>query len=127
MKTVKVFYMASGVFFLGLGIVGIILPLVPTAPFLLLACFCFSKGSGRFYKWLSSNKIYKRYVGDFEKTRSMTIRAKMAICLMASAFVAIPVIFIPFIAVRIMVLCILLFKWYYFIFVIKTKEHIEAK
>ena len=43
---------------MGLGAIGVVLPLVPTTPFLLLAVACFARSSRRFYVWLLGNRIF---------------------------------------------------------------------
>ena len=113
-------YVFLGFIALGLGIAGIVLPLLPTTPLVLLACFCFAKGSNRFHRWLTSTGFYKRYLGEFAKTRAMTIKTKLSICITASVLVSIPFIFAPFWIVRLIIFCVLAFKWYFFIFRIKT-------
>ena len=120
MKTVNLLYIFLGFISLALGIAGIVLPLLPTSPFLLLACFCFAKGSSRFYHWLLNTWFYKKYLSEFTKTRAMTVRTKLSICITASVLVAVPFIFAPFWIVRLIIFCVLAFKWYFFIFRIKT-------
>ncbi len=48
----KTLFIILGYFSLALGIIGVFLPVLPTAPFIILAGFCFSKGSPRLHKWL---------------------------------------------------------------------------
>lgn len=120
MRIVNIFYVLLGFAALGLGIVGIILPLLPSTPFLLLAGFCFAKGSNRFHTRLLNTWFYKKYMLDFSKTRAITIKAKLRICMAASILVAIPFMFTPFWIMRIIIFCVLAFKWYFFIFRIKT-------
>jgi len=48
--------LACGHVFLVIGVIGIFLPLLPTTPFLLLAAWCYSKGSEAFETWLVSHK-----------------------------------------------------------------------
>ena len=120
MKVTRIFYILLGFIALGLGIVGIVLPLLPTTPLLLSACFCFAKGSNYFYNRIVNTWFYKKYLGDFAKTRAMTIRAKLSVCITASIFVSIPFILTPVWIVRLIIFSVLAFKWYFFIFRIKT-------
>lgn len=67
-----------------LGFVGIFLPLLPTTPFVLLAAFCFSRGSARWEAWLLSHPRLGPMVRDWRATRAVPLRAKqLAIGMMA--------------------------------------------
>lgn len=48
-----------------LGIIGILLPVLPTTPFLLLASFCYLKSSKRLYDWLLSHKVFGPYIYNY--------------------------------------------------------------
>lgn len=61
MKIIKPFWLILGFFFIVLGIIGILLPVVPQVPFFIAAAFCFSKGSKRIHKWICKTKIYQKY------------------------------------------------------------------
>ena len=113
-------YIVVGFIALGLGVIGIILPVVPTTPLLLLASFCFVKGSERFEIWFKGTTIYKRHLESFVKERSMTFRQKATILLFADVMIAIPFILIDSLPIRIMLLLIVIYKYYYFIYKIKT-------
>ena len=120
MRTANIFYVLLGLIALGLGIVGIVLPLLPTTPLLLVACFCFAKGSNRFHYWIVNTWFYKKYLSDFAKARVMTIKTKLSICITATILVAVPFILTPFWIMRLIIFFVLAFKWYFFIFRIKT-------
>lgn len=108
---------------LGLGIVGIVLPILPTTPFLLLASYCFAKGSNKFHTWFIGTKIYKNHLEDFVKTRAMTLRDKLSI--LGTAFTMLMIAFILnnnlYIRSLIIVLCVIMA--YYFKFKIKTIQN----
>ena len=62
---------------LGLGILGIFIPLLPTTPFFLLATACFIRSSDRLYRWLITHKLFGAYLRNYREQRAMTRRAKV--------------------------------------------------
>lgn len=66
-----------GTICVGLGIMGIVLPVVPTTPFLLLAAICYSHSSERFYVWLLTNRFFGQYIRDWREKKGLTIATKL--------------------------------------------------
>lgn len=66
----------AGVVALGFGIAGIALPLLPTTPFLLLAAFCFSRGSERLHAWLLAHPRYGPAILDWQEQGAISRKAK---------------------------------------------------
>lgn len=64
-------YLVLGCFFVGSAMVGIVLPLVPTTPFLLLAAFFFARSSERFYGWLLGNRRFGPLLRQWRADRSL--------------------------------------------------------
>jgi hypothetical protein len=56
--------LACGWAFLGLGALGLALPVLPTAPFVLLAAACFMRSSERLHSWLVGHRVFGRHIGD---------------------------------------------------------------
>ncbi len=75
-RTLRLFYRTLGFCFVGLGILGIFLPLLPTTPFLLLAAGCFSRSSERCYRWLYTSRVFGPLIRDWEKNRSVSLLTK---------------------------------------------------
>ena len=73
----KVLYVIAGSLCVGLGVAGIVLPLLPTTPFLLLAAWCYAKGSQRFYDWLVSHKQLGHYIRTFRSKEGVPPRVKI--------------------------------------------------
>jgi len=67
---------AAGVLALITGLVGIFVPLLPTTPFVLLAAFCFSRGSQRCERWLLEHPRFGPVVRDWRANRAVPLRAK---------------------------------------------------
>ena len=60
-----------------LGIVGVVLPIMPTAPFMLLAVFLASKGSTRFANWIRDNRFAGPPIRQWEIERALSLKAKV--------------------------------------------------
>jgi uncharacterized membrane protein YbaN (DUF454 family) len=66
-----------GFIFLGTGIIGIFLPLLPTTPFLLLTALCFNASSPKFHHWLYHHKVFGPPIQDWQKNRVIGLRSKI--------------------------------------------------
>jgi uncharacterized membrane protein YbaN (DUF454 family) len=73
---VKWLYNAAGSICVGLAFLGLFLPLLPTTPFLLLAAFCFSKGSARMHAWLLHHPTMGPIIKDWNENRVIRPRTK---------------------------------------------------
>ena len=62
---------------LGVGVVGIFLPLIPTTPLLLLTAFLWARASPRLYTWLLKNRYLGVYIRNFREHRAIPLRAKV--------------------------------------------------
>lgn len=122
----KYLYLTLGFLFLGLGAIGVFLPVLPTTPFLLLASFFLSKGSDRFHRWFCGTKLYREHLEGFIHSRSMTLRAKLGILALATSMLAIAFIVMKNWIGRGCILLLISFMYYYFIFRIKTVRRSET-
>lgn len=116
----KIFFFILGMISFVLGAIGVILPILPTTPFLLAAAFCFAKSSKRVNDWFLSTKLYQNHLDSFVQERAMTLKSKIAILSFASIMLAFPFIFTSNLYLRIFIVCLYIIKYYYFLFKIKT-------
>ena len=100
----KIVYFIVGCIALGLGALGVVLPVLPTTPFLLLAVFCFMRSSKRVHDWLVSTNLYKKHLESFVRHRAMTLRTKLSILLPASAMLILAMVIVDIAAVRMFIL-----------------------
>ena len=131
-KLKKCIYITIGLIAFALGAIGVVLPILPTTPFLLLASVCFAKGSDRFNNWFTNTKIYKEHLENFVQERAMTLKQKVCLLAFADTMLAFPLILVDVLAMRIIIILLMVFKFYYFIFRIKTisaeeKAELNAK
>lgn len=123
----KYIYIGLGFLFAGLGAIGVMLPILPTTPFLLLALACFTRGSDKFNDWFVSTDLYKNNIEEFVTKRSMTLRNKIIILSFASSMLLIPLVVVKIAWVKIFIVFLIIYKYYYFIFKIKTCESNKEK
>jgi len=67
----------AGIVCVGLGIVGLFLPILPTTPFLLLAAVCFARSSQRCYRWLTTNRWFGAYIRNYRDGLGVSLRHKV--------------------------------------------------
>lgn len=82
-RFVKGLLISLGTVCVGLGVLGIFLPLLPTTPFLVLAAACYARSSKRFYSWLLNNRWFGNYLKDYREKKGVPLKVKLyAICLL---------------------------------------------
>ena len=91
-QPLRIFWLLLGFLCLGLGTVGVVLPILPTVPFFMATVFCFAKSSRRLHDWFLGTRLYKKHLESFVKQKTMTWKTKCSIvgtvtAVMAAAFV----------------------------------------
>ena len=128
----KIIFTILGLICVGFGAVGIIIPVLPTVPFLLAATVLFAKGSEKFSKWFSGTKLYKNNLDSFVKSRGMTVNQKIKILIVASIMLIAAFFICSSPAGKIVIAIVFVLKYYYFLVRIKTlpnrnKESVQTE
>jgi uncharacterized protein len=69
--------LAAGCAFVVLATIGVVVPVLPTTPFLLLAAACFFRSSGRMHRWLLGNRLFGEYLRRYRDGEGMSVSAKV--------------------------------------------------
>jgi hypothetical protein len=86
-RMVRALYLVLGLGFVGIGMIGVFLPLIPTTGPLLLAAFFFARSSDRLHAWLVGHPRFGRFISDFQSGRGIPVRTKVvAVAAMTAAF-----------------------------------------
>ena len=105
--TKKRLLVVAGTLCTGLGIIGIVVPILPTTPFLLLAAACYIRSSERFYQWLINNRIFGAYIRNYIEGRGLPIKIKVLTILLLWLTIGLTIIFaLDNIIIRIVLICV---------------------
>lgn len=119
----KILWIVIGFISMGIGMIGVVFPVLPTTPFLLLTSFCLAKGSERFHRWFTKTKLYQKHLDSFVKNRAMTLKTKFCILLPVSGMLLFALVAMGNIYGRIFIVFLLVFKYVYFFTRIATVEN----
>ncbi|WP_090237067.1 YbaN family protein [Lentibacillus halodurans] len=115
----KILLILAGSISLGVGILGIILPLLPTTPLLLLAAACYVRSSEKLYHWLITNKYFGSYIQNYRDGKGIPLKAKvMGVSVLCLAMSYTILFIVPFPVVKILLAAVgAYFTW----FILKQK------
>jgi len=125
MSIKRITFVVLGCISLALAVIGVVLPILPTVPFLALAAFCFAKSSDRLNNWLINTKFYQNNLADFKAGKGMTVKTKVRILATVTLVMAIGLIVMLMKGVivgSIILSVVWLGHIYYFGFKVKTLE-----
>ncbi|MCP8688650.1 YbaN family protein [Marinobacterium sedimentorum] len=113
---VRGFYLVAGMLALLLGVIGVVLPLLPTTPFVILAAFCFSRSSERLHQWLLNQRLFGPLIRDWEAHGVIPLRIKCLSTTMMLVLISYPMLFRDFdwrlkALAGLSILCALLYIW----------------
>ena len=97
-------YLIVGLLSLLLGVIGIVVPLLPTVPFILLAAFCFARSSERLHQWLMSHPWFAEALNNWQTKRALNRTLKRRAMIMTTFSFAISITLVPLIWVKLMLL-----------------------
>lgn len=124
-RKTRYLWATAGFVAFALAMVGVVLPFIPTTPFVIVAAFCFARSSERLNSWFTSTKVYKKVFESYVKKRTMTVKAKLAILVPVTILLAVAFVLMMRVPVGQIVLAVVwLAHVVYFGFVVKTEREL---
>lgn len=120
-KTKRGLWIGIALLMMGAGAVGVVLPILPTVPFLMAALYCFARGSHKLENWFRQTSLYQKHLEPFMDKKEMTRKAKLTVMLSMTIFMGIGFVMMEQVPVgRIILAAVWLFHILYFTLGIKT-------
>lgn len=126
----KILYMILGYVGAGMGVLGVVIPVLPTVPFLLLAAYCFARSSEKLERWFRGTKLYKDNLADFAAGKGMTRKAKCRIMLTVTLLMSVGFLMMGrkgIVAGCVVLALVWICHLVYFIFAIQTIPAVEGE
>jgi len=92
-RFIRTLWLIAGTICVVLGAIGIVLPILPTTPFLLAAAACYYKSSPRMHKWLLNNKWFGEYIRNYTEGKGLTKKTKITALALLWATIGISTVF----------------------------------
>jgi len=120
---IRILWIVLGFICLGLGTIGIMLPILPTVPFYMATVFFFAKSSERLHKWFLGTSLYKKHLQSFVERKEMTLKTKISVIISVTAVMGFGFVMMHRVLVgRICLAVVWFLHMVYFLFRIKTAK-----
>ncbi len=112
-------FVILGILSMAIGIIGIVVPMLPTTPFFVFSSFCFIKGSSKMRKWFESTSLYKKNLITLKEQKGLTLKTKLRILIPFYFFVLFFILSTDALIMRVVFVLLIIIKTFVF-FRIKT-------
>lgn len=106
----KIVYLTAGLIFFIIGLIGVVLPILPTTPFMLLTSYCLLKSSDKLNDRFIKTKFYREHVKPFKENKGMTMKSKLVIIIPVSLMLLTMAVLIDNTVMRIVIAVLLTVK-----------------
>ncbi|GAA0303318.1 hypothetical protein GGQ92_002986 [Gracilibacillus halotolerans] len=105
----RILWVSSGTVSLAIGAIGIVVPILPTTPLIILAAFCFGKGSPALHQLLISNRYFGHYIKDYQEGKGVPLHIKFTAVFLVWTSVLFSLLVIPLLAVKLFMTALAIF------------------
>ena len=116
----NIVYSFLGLLSLFIGLIGIVLPILPTTPFLLLTAYFLAKSSDKLNDWFIESKVYQKYLKDFTENKTIKRNYKWTLMILVDIMMLISFLSVSIVALKVLIVVLEIYKYYYFTYKIQT-------
>lgn len=120
----KLLLIFLGTLSLILGCIGLIMPILPTTPFILVTAFCYTKSSKKLDNYFKSTKFYKKHLEELVVNKTMTKTNKLKTLSLITIVLAIPFFLTQKFSIKMILMTILILHYFFFLFKVKTNKNV---
>ena len=92
-RAVRVLLRITGALALAVGVIGVVVPVLPTTPFVLLSAFCFARASPSLHGWLLRTRLFGPLIREWHRHRAIPWRTKLVAIAMMTATLSVSIVF----------------------------------
>ena len=89
---IRILLIVLGSIFVAIGAIGVLVPGLPTTPFMILAAACYIRSSNKLYNWLIKNKLFGKHIKNIREGKGIPIRVKIFAQVMMTTFIFLAII-----------------------------------
>tara|TARA_B100000941_G_scaffold192792_1_gene139563 strand:+ start:3745 stop:4152 length:408 start_codon:yes stop_codon:yes gene_type:complete len=89
---IRILLIILGSIFVAIGAIGILVPGLPTTPFMILAAACYIRSSNKLYNWLIKNKLFGKHIKNIREGKGIPIKVKIFAQVMMTTFIFLAII-----------------------------------
>lgn len=115
----KILLTTAGLVFVALAAIGVVLPGIPTTPFLLVAAACFAKSSPKLYAKLLNNRIFGPLIKNWRDTRSIPRRVKIISLVTMALAATFSLLTLPTLTMKLVLIAVMVFP---VLFILRLRE-----
>lgn len=123
----RIVWFIIGTVSLALGVTGVVLPILPTTPFLLITAFAYAKSSKRFHDMFIRSKLYRKHIKNFVMHKSMSVAGEIILLSLVSAMLITTMYFVNNAIVSVVLCLLMIIKYTYFVINVIPRNREEMR
>ena len=122
---IRIIFIILGSVFVSIGAIGVLVPGLPTTPFMILAAACYIRSSDKLYNWLINNRVFGKHIKNIREGKGIPIKIKffalsMKVIFLTLAIIPVSPIYVPSVLLRVIIIFAGVLSFWYVSYKIPT-------